>query len=386
MQEVINFIEQEGSMHIAIIIINILLFLLASPIVKITNGGNEDRKQVAILRGLNMTFFIFQIIDLTLIIFDQQYKNFFSNMAFMLLIIYLAFILYNISGYIIRRKFGGSRDVDEKKVYIDTYNSRMITLLVVIVTTMIAIMMIIKLWGYDSLLETTGAFGVIIAFLALTNSIWAPDLYYGLVVLNSKMLEDGDVVTFEQDRQNIFIINKVNFVYTILLDVISNHRLIIRNAKMIDRSINNLSKKASLDGLRHNLLYNIGYPDIDTNDEQGYKSFKKKVDAIFKDAQTEAFINNEIKVNSNVDFTWLLEETGDHALKYNLTIHLESLPSTRSTRIVRKILLLTPKLVNEEVYKASLKQGISLATPFTLQQYNKNMNTQHGIDRLTSNN
>ena len=113
-----------------------------------------------------------------------------------------------------------------------------------------------KLWGYDSLLETPGVFGVVVAFLAITNGIWAPALYYGLVVLSSNMLEDDDVVTFENNAESIYI----------------------------------------------------------------------------------------------------------------LPFLIETLHSTRSTKTLRSYFLSSPKLINEAVYKASLRHGINLATPITMHE------------------
>jgi hypothetical protein len=368
MQDVINLLQANATTHIVIFSLNILLFLLAAPIVKFINAGEKDDKQVKILRALNILFLSLHILDLIIVAFDQQHKYIFSNLGWTLVIIYSSFIFYSISGFYIRRKFGTSKKVDDKTVYTDSYNSRMMSVLVTILTTMIAIMFIIKLWELNSLLETTGVFGVIVAFLALTNGIWGPDLYYGLVILNSNMLEEGDVVSFDNNLDSIYIINKVNFVYTILLDVSNNHRILMRNAKMIDMSINNLTKKASMEGLLYKHTYKIGYPEFGNEALEGYAKFKKRVDSMFTSAQEEAFKNKDIKVNNNVAFRWMIKDTGDHALEYILIYHIASLPTTRSTKTVRIHLMSTPRNINELVYKASLEQGIDLSTPITLHQ------------------
>jgi uncharacterized membrane protein YkgB len=365
MEALMVYFESEYALHFIGFTCNVLLFVFAAPIVKLISGGHTNDKQVSILRAINVAFFLLHLLDLAFVYFNTDYQNVFANAAWTLVIIYFALIFYNISGYFIRKKFGASKEVDENTVYFDSYSSRMISVLLTIVITMIAIMLIIKLWGLDSLLETTGIFGVIIAFLALTNTIWAPDLYYGLVILNSNMLEDGDVVTFGDEEERIYIINKVNFVYTILLDVTNNHRIMIRNAKMIDMRINNLSKKASVEGLRMTHSYKIGYPDIKENE---YEAFRKKIDAMFKTTEHEANKDDAILVNEKVPFSWYLKETGDHALEYILIYHIASLPTTRSTKTIRRYLFSTPRVINELVYKASLEQHIDLSTPITLQQ------------------
>lgn len=243
----------------------------------------------------------------------------------------------------------------------------MVNLLLIIIITMLVILLIIQQWQFNSLLETTGIFGLVIAFLALTNPIWAPDLYYGLVILSSTMLEDGDVITFGEQTDKLYIINKVTFVYTILLDVSNNHHILIHNARVVDAIVNNLSKKASLKGLRYDLSYKIGYPSISNEPQKDYQNFKKKIDTMFSQVQEEAFKAPNIKVNDTVDFTWYLKKTGDHALEFVMSFHISSLPSTRSTKMIRSYLMATPNLINELVYKASLEKEINLSTSITLQ-------------------
>jgi len=217
--------------------------------------------------------------------------------------------------------------------------------------------MIIDIWDFDSLLQTTGIFGIIAAFLALTNQIWAPDMFYGMVILNSKMLEDGDVIQFGQEKDE-FIISKVTFIYTILLDVRNNHRTLIKNSKLVDSKIDNLTKKASADGLRMKLSYKIGYPKKDD-----LSDFKKSVREMFAEVNEKAIEDKDIKINENVKFECYLHETGDYALQYDLYYYLDTLPNTKVTKTVRSYLLKTTNLINEEVYNTSVKHNIDLSTP-----------------------
>ena len=130
----------------------------------------------------------------------------------------------------------------------------------------------------------------------LFRSIWAPDLFHGMVILNSKMLEDGDVVQFSENGDE-YIINRVTFIYTILLDVRNNHRTLIKNSKLLESKVDNLSKKASTDGLRMKLSYKIGYPkkcDID--------KFKKDVNSMFDEVNQISIEKEDIKINEKVAF------------------------------------------------------------------------------------
>ena len=207
------------------------------------------------------------------------------------------------------------------------------------------------------MLQTTGIFGIAAAFLALTNQIWAPDMFFGMVILNSKMLEDGDVIQFGESSDE-YIINKVTLIYTILLDVRNNHRTLIKNSKLVDARIDNLSKKASTDGLRMKLSYKIGYPP-----KENIEGFKKQINEMFAEVNTYAIKDEDIKINENIAFEWYLHETGDYALEYDLFYYIDALPNTKVTRTVRSYLLKTPNLLNEAVYTASLHHNIDLSTP-----------------------
>ena len=149
-------------------------------------------------------------------------------------------------------------------------------------------------------------------------------MFFGMVILNSKMLEDGDVIQFGTDSDE-YIINKVTLVYTILLDVRNNHRTLIKNYKLVDSRIDNLSKKASMDGLRMRLSYKIGYPA-----KEEIEDFKKRIDEMFKEANEKAIMDDEIKINDNIAFEWYLHETGDYALQYDLFYLNQALTVTLS--------------------------------------------------------
>jgi len=355
--DILPFTSTELGIHLVVLILNLLLLVFSKPIVSRFKTRSENDVQLLVFRGLNLLFLFFHLLDFVLVIFHKDYQNLFGRLAWTLITVYIGLFLFSFFSYLSRKKFGIEKNFDEKISYIDTYNSRLVDLIALVAISIVSLYVIIDIWDFDSLLQTTGIFGIAAAFLALTNQIWAPDMFYGMVILNSKMLEDGDVIQFGDDSDE-YIINKVTFIYTILLDVRNNHRTLIKNSKLVDARIDNLSKKASTDGLRMKLSYKIGYPK---NDEP--ESFKKQMDAMFEEANEKAIEDEEIKINENIPFEWYLHETGDYALEYHLFYYIDGLPNTKVTRTVRGYLLKTPNLLNAEVYSASLKHNIDLSTP-----------------------
>ncbi len=353
----IPFSDTEFGVHLFILIINLLLLIFSKPIVSLFKTHSENSFELAVFRVLNLTFLFLHILDFILIIWSKDYQSLFARLAWTIVCIYLGLLLFSFVSYLSRKKFGIEKKIDTTLVYVDTYNSRLVDLIVLVVISIFSLYIIIDIWELDSLLQTTGIFGIAAAFLALTNQIWAPDMFYGMVILNSKMLEDGDVIQFS-DSKDEYIINKVTFIYTILLDVRNNHRTLIKNSKLVDARIDNLSKKASTDGLRMKLTYKIGYPK-----QEDFETFKKQIDHMFSEANEVAVNADEIKINENIPFEWYLHETGDYALVYELFYYVDALPNTKVTRTVRSYLLKTPNLVNEAVYDASIVHGVDLSTP-----------------------
>ena len=140
--------------------------------------------------------------------------------------VYAGMFIYSLCCLWSRRRFGTAKEMDGAKVYLDTYSTRLVDFLLLAIIALTTIYALIKIWGADSMLEATGIFGIIAALLAFTSNIWAPDIIGGLIILNTQILEDGDVVMLD-GYPDEYIISKVTLIYVILYDVRNNHRTLI---------------------------------------------------------------------------------------------------------------------------------------------------------------
>ena len=353
---------------VGILLVNFGLYIFAPKIIKYFNSGKENSFQLTILRSVNMLFIVLSILDYIISFVTDSYDNYFSGVAYTLLVIYFSSFVYNLFSLLSRKKFGKEKEIDGNTTYIDTYNSRLVDILAMVIIIFISIYMVISAWGLTSMLETTGLLGLLVAFLALTNSIWAPDPYYCMVILSSDMLEDGDVVQI-QGMEDTYIISRVTFIYTLLFNTRTNYKTLVRNSKLIELHIDNLTKKASTDGLRHALTFKIGYPKIDgtldikSHQPASMRNFLKQVDEMFKMVAENAKEDEAIHFNPNVDIEWMMTETGDNALEFTLVYFLDTLPKTKLTRNVRKHIVGTRNRLLRLTYEASVVHGIELATP-----------------------
>ena len=107
---------------------------------------------------------------------------------------YLAYLAANIASYVMRRRYGKTNKSNDGIQVSDTYHSRMLTLVLSTFIAIVALIAAIRIAGYSSLLEAGGVIGFVGVFLALTQQAWAPDIISGLVLLNSDMVSEGDVI------------------------------------------------------------------------------------------------------------------------------------------------------------------------------------------------
>ncbi len=349
--------------HIIVFVGNILLFLLARPILKWIDLRSATNTKVRIFRSVNVLVFILHFLGLFLIRVNTGFESYFINIGYTIMVIYGAMLLYNLLCAQSRKRFGKQRTFDDKKVYLETYSSRMVDLFFLVFIVLTAIYILILIWNAQEWF--TGIYGILAAFLAFTSSIWAPDIISGLIILNTEILEDGDVVLID-GHKNEYVIGRVTLIYVVLYDIRNNNRTLMRNSQFTESRIDNLSRVTSSAGIRQALTYKIGYPKL-TGDRDArlatLAEFKKQIGDMFEAAYATCVADEDIMVNGAKPFDWAMTNAGDFALEYTLWIYLDKIPNTKITSTIRKHLMGTIYKVNEAVYDASIAEDIDLSTP-----------------------
>ena len=359
--------QMEIIFHIAIFVGNITLFLLARPVLRLIDPLNANETKVRIFQALNILVFLLHFTDLVLIGVTGDYEHYFIKIGYSIMLIYGFLLFYSFVSVHSRRRFGKERNLDNNKIFVETYSSRMVNLVILVFLVVTGVYWLIIIWDAEKLF--TGVYGILAAFLAFTSGIWAPDIVSGLIVLNTEILEDGDVVVID-GHKNEYIIGRVTLIYVVLYDVRNNHRTLMRNSQFTQCRIDNLSRVTSTAGIRRAMVYNIGYPGFTgehTDRIQQLAEFKSRISDMFNRANTTCIEDPDIMVNKNKPFEWALTNAGDFALEYTLWIYLERIPSTKITSTIRRHLMGTIYKINEAVYDASIAEKIDLSTP-NLQQ------------------
>lgn len=342
-----TFIDQLDSFGYLIIGANLLLMLFAKVILKQVYNEPEKvlnfSRKVMIFRALNMLIILaygyFRFFQ------DKSNKTFLINIIAVLAIVYFSYLAMHIAHGFLVRIYGKEREVNGQKKFISTYQTRLLSIFSSVFIGLIALLSIIRLLGFDSVLEAGGVIGLIGVFLALTSNIWAPDIFHGLIILNSDMFSEGDVIQFQDGELIYGLVYKTKVFHTVILNIPNNHRVMIRNSKLRDFTVHNLSKFASAKGLRESLSFKIAYdtpPDL--------------VKDLFETVYDVARADESIFVEEQYDLEYGVKETGDHAVEWVFYYY---------TKEVEKLLLTRQRLF-ELMLETSIEKGISLSTPITI--------------------
>ena len=329
---------------IAVVTINLLLMIFAGRI--LAKVYHESREGEGFARRVRL----FQILNGVIVasfvgsrLFDNGADESVGYAIFSILtILYLGFAAVHLLNYWVRKRYGRCREIDGKQQLFDTYNSRLINIFVTTFVSIVVLVSIVRVMGFDSLLEAGGAIGIVGVFLALTQSAWAPDIISGLIILNSKMMDVGDVIEFNDGNKSLGVIFKTRIFYTEILNISNNHRIMIKNSRLRDQTIHNLSKFASAKGLRESLSFKIGY-EVD----------EAQVKGLFEKAFEQAKQQGDINFESQYPLEYGINDTGDYAVEWCCYYYTKDIRSVIATRQKMRAVILAE----------SKRLGISLATP-----------------------
>ncbi len=336
-----------------VIALNLLLMISAKWILQFFQAENTDTSRfllkVQSFRALNLLILLTYGYNSIYLSNDENGPG--LKLVSIWVIIYLSYLTKQIFSYWVRKKYGKLREINGVQRSIETYNSRLLSLLSGVVIFVIAMISIINVMEFNSLLQAGGVVGIIGVFLALTQNAWAPDIISGLIFLNSGMIEEGDVIELDDNGQIIGVVFKTKMFHTEILNLVNNHRIMLKNSKLRDFTIQNLSKFASAKGLREQLCFKIGYSVPPEKVRQMFLAAEEKV----KTECGNCFGNGQ-------SFEIGILDTGDHAVEWSVFYYTKEVKSLMSIR----------RTIRECILKTAGEFGISLSTPITHQGVLKN--------------
>ncbi len=344
-----NLTSRLGSGFYLLLPLNLLLLVFAPVIVKHLSGADsEDPSRDFRINALRLLNLLMAVILLAGLVSGNTLSanNPVLKVLLALMIIYFSILITQLATSYIRKRYGRRFQSQNSERVADTYASRALSISAVVFISIVALISIVRLFGFDDLLETGGVIGFVGVFLALTQAAWAPDIIGGLVILNTRMFEERDVIKLDFGSREMYArVYRTRAFHTELLNLIDNHRVMIRNSKVRDYAVHNLSKFATARGLRESLHFNIGY------NEQ-----PSAVRQMFEEAFARATERSELKFERQYEPEVRLQEAGDHAVAWSFHYYTKDADSIIPLR----------QAFREIILEVCVERGIDLSTPLTI--------------------
>ena len=349
-----NFVATLSDIDLIIITASLLLFFAAQPICRTLNNSDGLSSRVSMMRIVN--FLIIAVVMAHALWFANNI--WFSKITQCLMVVYFAMLSTQTINFFVRRHFGKQHQSNHKTIVSDTYSSRGLSLFVITLISVVVMVSCLRILGFSSLLETGGAIGILGFFMVMTQAAWAPDIISGLIILNSRLCQEGDVVQFTLDGDTkTASIFRTKLFHTEFLDLTNNHRFMVRNAKLRDLGLQNLSRFASAKGLREHMLFNIDYQYSQAQVSDMILRAFEQIDNI--EGLREEQFNPEI----------LVYATGDYAVTWAVYYYIKDV----------KQLLRIKQIFRSYVLAESIRSNIPLSTPILHQNKLEfdNLNSAH---------
>ncbi len=353
-----RYLLQHDMLYYALLLVNVLLIILAPWLIRFIAGPKREWREgegelterfwTNVVRGLNVVV----IALLGHFRFFGQYSgdasdNIGVKVISILVVLYLSYLAVTLFARLVRKRYGKAVQNGASVRIADTYASRILSLFVTVFISLIALISIVRIAGFSSLLEAGGVIGFIGVMLALTQGAWAPDIISGLIILNTRLLGERDVIRITEGGEELYaIVHRTRAFHTELLNLVDNHRLMIRNSKLRDHTVHNLSRYASAKGLRESLSFKIGY-NVAPNE----------VRALFQSAYEQAEAD-DLAIEFQHPLEVRLQDAGDHAIDWSVHYYTKN----------EQALIATRQAFRERILDAALTQKVDLSTPITLSQ------------------
>lgn len=333
--------RQFSTLDRILLFVNLGVLVAARPLTDRIGGAGSARSQkLAMLRAGTLLIILFLIFYN--IVLPTEEHTFVTRVLGVVLVVYVGYLAASLSSRLIKHRFGHKREVNGETLISETYNSRLLSIITAALILALVLVAIVQILGFEDLLHAGGVIGVIGVMLALTQSSWAPDMISGLIILNSRLMEEGDVVEIGDGEELLALVFRTKLFHTELLDLTRNHRVMMQNANLRSSTIRNLSKFASARGLREKLEFNIGY-DVEP----------KAVKRLFDEAFGRLRGSGDCQIEFAHGFDMFPVAAGNFAVTWAFFYY---------TKDLRRLVTTRYRVVGE-IVRAARNHSVQLATP-----------------------
>jgi len=309
--------------------------------------ANEDARK---LKSFNLILIVLSAISVFTILFNFTFiYEIINKIMIIVFIFYVSLILSEILEYFIRKQ---KSRVDDNGILRDTYQTKITNLIMKSILFLITVIISIKYLGYNSLLSSTGVLGVLLAMMAFTSKIWAQDVLDGLILLENEVIEPGDLIKLN-DKE--YLVSKFGFFEMELIDVASNHKLIVKNTNIRNGIVENLTKTFDDTGFRKEVVYAFGYKS-NIPMEEYVKRFKKLEKLLTKSLKADKRVKF---MDNDEDVEVLFYAIKPHYVEVEISFYLKNFANLETTNDAREYFSDTTRYLHEHVLINSSKVNLS---------------------------
>lgn len=216
-------------------------FFLRSDIEKKEHGDSDPRvlkKQEYLMYG---TLLLVTIAYISSLFFKIEALEKIVQFSFSLFSLYIIAL-------IIQRKillvYGREVEVSGQKYFKKGYKVSLFSLFVNILTFFIGVFLCIKIFELDTFIEVWGLWAWILAFMWFTAPVWALDMIAGIIILQSKNFETGNVF-YIYERELYVWIKSISLTEVKCIDLRTGNPIMFRPSQFRNLSLKNLSQGIS---------------------------------------------------------------------------------------------------------------------------------------------
>ncbi len=317
--------------------INLLLLIFTRQIVtafRPVKDSTSVNSKVWTLRLIN--FILFGVY-----FFQLFFGGWTSQLSRTGLTLLIAYMVVNFLHILIIRKYGRTKEIDGTEYRVETYQSEIFNLLILIISFIIVLIVVINIWGVTDWFKTTSVLGGLLIILFSTKDYWAPDNINGLMLLYNGDVEPGSIIKIaELDLVAVTI--ETTLTQTRFRDLRTRHVIVIPNSKVRNSKIEVLSRSPA-SGLMRYVDFKIGY---------GVAT--EEVEAFLTNVWLEA-CENEKSINQEKQAKIVIVENGDHAVVWRLAYWVKNIYCLYDAEFA----------INRSAYELSQQSDIALNTPLT---------------------
>jgi len=181
---------------------------------------------------------IISLLYLMSLFFEIEFLTQTLKMSFSLWVLYiLTLVLHRI----ILIHYGKEVEVSGQKYFKKWYEVNLFSLSINIIAGIIAVFLCIRIFELDSLIEIWGLWAWILAFMWFTAPVWALDMIAGIIILQSKNFETGEV--FYVYDQGVYVwIKSISLTEVKCIDLRTWNPIMYRPSSFRNLALKNLSQ------------------------------------------------------------------------------------------------------------------------------------------------